>query len=111
MLQDTAGAGKPVLWHVRTTGAILVTVKAVWSSAIVGGTETQEKSLLRRRGDWWPRAYRATGTTGTTGPWGQDCHEGRLRHEGAQVMTGTEAEAVGVAKSFWHTQQIFWAHR
>lgn len=59
MLQDTAGAGDPVLWHVRTTGAILVTVKAVWSSAMVGGTKTQEKCLLRHRGDRWPRGHRA----------------------------------------------------
>lgn len=55
MLQDTAGAGDPVLWHVRTTGAILVTVKCVWSSAMVGGTGTQDKSLLRCRGDRWTR--------------------------------------------------------
>ena len=43
MLQDTTGAGTPVLWHVRTTGAILVTVKSVWSSAMVGGTETEQQ--------------------------------------------------------------------
>lgn len=53
MLQDTAGVGDPVLWHVRITGAILVTVKCVWSSAMVGGTRIQDKSLLRCRGDRW----------------------------------------------------------
>lgn len=44
MLQDTTGAGTPVLWQVRTTGAILVTVKSVWSSAMLGGTEMQAKA-------------------------------------------------------------------
>lgn len=44
MLQDTTGAGTPELWHVRTTGAIRVTVKSVWSSAMVGGTETQAQA-------------------------------------------------------------------
>lgn len=53
MLQDTAGAGDPVLWHVRITGAILVTVKCVWSSAMVGGTGIQDVSLLRCRRDRW----------------------------------------------------------
>lgn len=86
MLQDTAGAGDPVLWHVRTTGAILVTVKAVWSSAMVGGTKTQEKCLLRHRGD---RGQ------GAMGPRGQDCHEGRLRHEGAQVILAHSADILG----------------
>lgn len=58
MLQDTAGAGDPVVWHVRTTGAILVTVKSVWSSAMVGGAEIQDKSLLRCRGDRWSQDLR-----------------------------------------------------
>ena len=44
MLQDTTGAGTPVLWHVRTTGAFMVTVKSVWSSAMAGGTETQVRA-------------------------------------------------------------------
>lgn len=56
MLQDTTGAGTPVLWHVRTTGAMMVAVKSVWSSAMAGGTETQ---------------VRACGPLGNAEPWGQ----------------------------------------
>lgn len=44
MLQDTTGAGTPEVWHVRTTGAVTVTVKSVWSSAMVGATETQVRA-------------------------------------------------------------------